>query len=236
MITVYELKNRPACRFFYKIPYFIKNLALLILLGAILLPIYFAHFRKESLGYTTIYKLLMGLNSKTFNYLQANSEDALNLRPELKSLQSVGTNLKTFYTQCVSYSRTCKLAGVAKSWPAFSSWSYSTDGYAHLKQQLDGAQVNVYVDEDATNDAESFSAYSFNADGVEVMEFGTEFLRKMSADAVGMTMRTQDEEILKRIEKDIIYPEFYHEYGEFMHMEMTMGQFFADNVHYDRTD
>ena len=51
MITVYELKNRPTCRFFYKIPYFIKNLALMVLLGAILLPIYFAHFRKESLGY-----------------------------------------------------------------------------------------------------------------------------------------------------------------------------------------
>ena len=69
MITVYELKNRPFCRFFYKIPYFVKNLGLMILLVAILLPIYFAHFRKESLGYTTIYKLLMGLNSKTFNYL-----------------------------------------------------------------------------------------------------------------------------------------------------------------------
>ena len=69
MITAYELKNRPCCRFFYKIPYFVKNLVLLVLLSAILLPIYFAHFRKESLGYQTIYKLLMGLNSKTFNYL-----------------------------------------------------------------------------------------------------------------------------------------------------------------------
>ena len=133
MITVYELKNRPTCRFFYKIPYFIKNLALLILLAAILLPIYFAHFRKESLGYTTIYKLLMGLNSKTFNYLQANSEDALNLRPELKSLSAIGLNLKTFYTQCVSYSRTCKLTEVAKAWPAFSKWRYETNAYMYLK-------------------------------------------------------------------------------------------------------
>ena len=98
MITAYELKNRPFCRFFYKIPYFIKNIALLVLLFAILLPIYFAHFRKESLGYQTVYKLLMGLNSKTFNYLQNNSEDALNLRPELKTLASVGLNVKTFYT------------------------------------------------------------------------------------------------------------------------------------------
>jgi len=98
MITAYELKNRPCCRFFYKIPYFIKNLALLVLLSAILLPIYFAHFRKESLGYQSITRLLMGLNSKTFNYLQGNSEDALNLRPELKQLNAVGLNLKKFYT------------------------------------------------------------------------------------------------------------------------------------------
>ena len=98
MITAYELKNRRFCRFFYKIPYFIKNLVLLLLLTAILLPIYFAHFRRESLGYKTIYKLLLGLNSKTFNYLEANSEDALNLRPELKTLAATGLNVKTFYT------------------------------------------------------------------------------------------------------------------------------------------
>lgn len=161
MITVYELKNRPTCRFFYKIPYFIKNLALLVLLGAILLPIYFAHFRKESLGYTTIYKLLMGLNSKTFNYLQANSEDALNLRPELKQLQAVGTNLKTFYTQCVSYSRTCKLNDVAKSWPAYNNWRYEIDGYSYLKGAMRDTSVTVYADDEATNDEENFSSYSF---------------------------------------------------------------------------
>ena len=69
MITVYELKNRPCCRLVYKVPYFVKNMFLLLLMMTILLPIYFAHFRKESLGYTAIYKILIGLNSKTFNYL-----------------------------------------------------------------------------------------------------------------------------------------------------------------------
>ena len=92
----------------------------------------------------------------------------------------MGTNLKTFYTQCVSYSRTCKLADVAKSWPAFSSWRYSTDGYAHLKHALGDAQVTVYVDDEATNDSENFSGYSFKGDGVEVMGFGSEFLSRMS--------------------------------------------------------
>ena len=69
MITVYELKNRPFCRFFYKIPYFVKNLCLLLLLAAIMLTVYFAHFRKQKLSYTVIHKLFMGLNSHTFDYL-----------------------------------------------------------------------------------------------------------------------------------------------------------------------
>ena len=103
MITVYELKNRPMCRFFYKIPYFVKNCALLVLMMAILIPIYFAHFRKESLGYHTIYKLLLGLNSKTFNYLQANAETHLNIKKEyIKELSPNTINLHDFYKNCVS--------------------------------------------------------------------------------------------------------------------------------------
>jgi len=68
------------------------------------------------------------------------------------------------------------------------------------------------------------------------MKFGSEFLPKMSQNAVGMTMRDSSEALLKKLEADFIYPEFYHEYGEFVGMEFTMGQFFLDNVHYDRTD
>ena len=78
----------------------------------------------------------MGLNSKTFNYLQANSEDALNLRAEIKEMASVGLSLKDFYTKCVSYSRTCKLTEVAKSWPAFKKWRYESSGYSYLEDRL----------------------------------------------------------------------------------------------------
>ena len=77
MITVYELKNKRCCRQIYRLPYFVKNVLLILLLLAILLPIYFGHFMKESLGYTSIYKILIGLNSKTFNYLQMASADNL---------------------------------------------------------------------------------------------------------------------------------------------------------------
>ena len=45
----------------------------------------------------------------------------------------------------------------------------------------------------------------------------------MSQNAVGMTLRDQGISLQKLLETDIIYPEFYHEYGEFDSLEFTMG-------------
>ena len=66
------------------------------------------------------------------------------------------------------------------------------------------------------------------------MAFDSQFLPAMSQNAVGMTMRDRSTKLTDILSADIIYPEFYHEYGEFEHMEFTMGQFFMDNAHYDR--
>ena len=85
MITAYELKNRPTCRFFYKIPYFVKNIFLLVILAGIMLPVYICHFRKESLDVKSIYKLLAGLNSRTFNYLEDNAASELNVKRDIKT-------------------------------------------------------------------------------------------------------------------------------------------------------
>ena len=68
------------------------------------------------------------------------------------------------------------------------------------------------------------------------MSFASGFLKSMSKNAVGMTLRETSNELQRRLESDIIYPEFYHEYGEFEGLEFTMGQFFMDNAHYDRKD
>jgi len=43
MITSFELKNRPFCRFFYKIPYWLKNAVLLGVLAVILLLNFLVH-------------------------------------------------------------------------------------------------------------------------------------------------------------------------------------------------
>ena len=74
----------------YKVPYFIKNLILLLILAGILMPIYFVHFRKESLGVTNIYKVLAGLNSQTFNYLSKHDRD-LNISENIKSMHVATT-------------------------------------------------------------------------------------------------------------------------------------------------
>lgn len=115
MITIFELKNRPFCRFCYKVPYFVKNMFLLLLLALILVPIYFVHFRKESLGVTNIYKILAGLNSKTFNYLTVHDQE-LNISDNIKSMSLVKTTSVDFYSSCAALSRPCFLTGMARQW------------------------------------------------------------------------------------------------------------------------
>mgnify|MGYP006950299015 CR=1 FL=1 len=73
MITAFELKNRPCCRFFYKIPYFLKNLALLAIMFTVIGLNYLVHYQKAEINVQSVYKLIAGLNSQTFNYLQTNT-------------------------------------------------------------------------------------------------------------------------------------------------------------------
>jgi hypothetical protein len=187
MITVFELKNRPFCRFFYKIPYFIKNLFLLLLLACILVPIYFVHFRKESLGVTNIYKILAGLNSQTFNYLSSH-DSKLNIGDNIKSITLAAIQPLEFYSNCVALNRPCFISGMARTWKAFNSWRYSSDGYAYLDSALKGYEFQVFEDDDPIVDSESFTGYSFDKNDKTRLEY-TKYLEKMSKQAVGMTLR-----------------------------------------------
>ena len=73
MITLFELKHSNRfCRIFTRTPYFIKNIILLLLLSIILIIVYFLYFRKDCLSVKMIPKVLKGLNSNTFNYLEIN--------------------------------------------------------------------------------------------------------------------------------------------------------------------
>ena len=77
MLTHFELKNRPVCRCFYKIPYFIKNLILLLMMFAIQAYVYFVTYLGQELSVNTVYKLIGGLNSQTFNFLTRHYEELM---------------------------------------------------------------------------------------------------------------------------------------------------------------
>lgn len=85
MITSFELKNRPCCRAFYKIPYFIKNIALLLLMAVVMVPTYIFNYRAGDLSVKTVYRMIAGLNSETFEYIQANERNLM-ITPSIKSI------------------------------------------------------------------------------------------------------------------------------------------------------
>ena len=51
-----------------------------------------------------------------------------------------------------------------------------------------------------------------------------------------LVMRDSTTTLRQLLEEDIIYPSFYHDYGELTDVEFTMGEFFVSHAHYDRTD
>ena len=86
MISAFELKNRSCCRCFYKIPYFMKNLFLLICLFFISLVSYIINLSPHNVvTILTVQKIIAGLNSHTFNYLETN-KGQLQITPHLKNL------------------------------------------------------------------------------------------------------------------------------------------------------
>ena len=74
MITLFELKNKSFCRCFIRTPFYIKNLFLLGILWLILAFVYLIYFRRDGMVIQNISKILKGLNSNTFNYLEVHSE------------------------------------------------------------------------------------------------------------------------------------------------------------------
>jgi len=71
---LYELKQNTFFRCCYKTPYVMKNLFLMIVLTIMLAIIYAIYFRADGGNYANIIKILKGLNSNTFNYLETNKK------------------------------------------------------------------------------------------------------------------------------------------------------------------
>ena len=84
-------------------------------------------------------------------------------------------------------------------------------------------------------DAESFLGYSFNSEDRTRMGY-SEYLEKMSKQAVGMTLRDSSGSLNAILNEDITFPEFYNDMANYMGMQLTQGQFFVDNAHYEHAD
>jgi len=194
-----------------KTPYYIKNFVLLCVLSFMLLVIYAVYFRKDGIQLSGITRILKGLNSETFNYLETNSEP-LRLARLLNNYQAAITS-NQFMDECVRINKPCKFEGLAKFWPAVTSWKHSENGYAYLKQLLDDRQVEVFVSmEDAAGIVDSFKNTTRTK-----MRY-SQFLEKASY--VGVTLRDSSDHIKEALVKEIVEPPFIADFNDFSSLEL----------------
>lgn len=74
MFTLYQLKQNKVFRCCYKAPYYIKNVFLMCVLAVLLFLIYVKYFRPGGHMRSAL-RIIRGLNSNTFNYLDANKRE-----------------------------------------------------------------------------------------------------------------------------------------------------------------
>ena len=86
MITVFELKHKGLCRCFIRTPFYIKNFFLMVILSLLLGFIYLIYFRKDVMVIKNIPKVIKGLNSKPFNYLESHTKN-LNMGAAIQNYQ-----------------------------------------------------------------------------------------------------------------------------------------------------
>lgn len=123
----------------------------MIVLSILLFIIYAIYFRADGGNYANIIKILKGLNSNTFNYLETN-KNLLGLGhalPEYKvgGGSAAAKNLSTlqFFSDCVRLNRPCALRSLAETWPATEKWSTSgAQGWANLEKAFGETKLDVY--------------------------------------------------------------------------------------------
>ena len=130
MITVFELKHKGLCRCFVRTPFYIKNFVLLVILSFLLGFIYLIYFRKDVMVIQNIPKVIKGLNSKPFNYLESHSK-SLNMGSAIQSYPST-LEAQTFMADCLRINRPCKMEGLARSWYATERWVIANNGPSYL--------------------------------------------------------------------------------------------------------
>ena len=88
MLSLYELKNKSSLRWYHRMPYYIKNLGLMIILAIILFTIEMIDFEKDHISYLSLTHAFRGVRVKTFASLQDK------LAPKIKHGMSTNNTLK----------------------------------------------------------------------------------------------------------------------------------------------
>ena len=205
-------------------------MCLLLLQTIILGAIYLLYFRADGGSVAAAVKILKGLNSNTFNYLDTHRE-ALNVDRKMPFFDYLATNsidTISFFSQCVRVNKPCIIDRLASNWRAKDYWRTGGDstnsageeiGAEYLKKLIgENTEIRAFNFNEAslTNYYDKNKAYSFKYGSRKDMPYG-EFLNKVATEGVpgAYTMKegrrwestadghTKDDLILKNILQDI---------------------------------
>ena len=142
----------------------------------ILFVIYIMYFRPDGGSITNALKILKGLNSNTFNYLDANKAQ-LNVDKTIPIMKAgVVISTMNFFSSCVRINKPCVLQQLASDWPASKEWGESLQGDAtnHMLDVIGRDQiVNVHTHSEKEMKANNIylEGYSFNKNSNKEMTY-----------------------------------------------------------------
>jgi len=165
-LTLYQLKQNSLFRCCYKTPYYIKNVFLMMAMTFILFIIYVLYFRPDGGSINNALKILKGLNSNTFNYLDANRAQ-LNVDKDIPIFKAgAAINTMNFFGSCVRINKPCMMQQLASEWPATKQWGEDLKLDSNTLLEVIGAdqRVNVHVhsENDMKSNQQFKEGFSFN--------------------------------------------------------------------------
>lgn len=97
----------------------------MVVLAGLLFITHVIYFRADGGSISSAVNILKGLNSNTFNYLQANSIKNLALDRSIRKWDINKNNVTSvmFFSQCVKFNKPCVFNNLATTWPAFTKWN-----------------------------------------------------------------------------------------------------------------
>jgi hypothetical protein len=247
MITIFELKNKSFCRCFIRTPFYIKNFFILVALVLFLLVVYAVIFSREGVYVTSIAKILRGLNSETFNYLQ-DHRDSLRITEKLQTYSSDKLpSPQLFMTDCMRLSRPCIFDGLALNTNAVKKWGFGTKlemsdvlpmlrgeetevkadkprakPYGYLLEKIGQKEVRVYKDIEPEVGFGNPAYNSYKDSTFEHMKY-KKFLKQMSKSAQGFTIKDDIFTIDKDLLNDLPMADFIEEFSDLLAVDFEQG-------------